>query len=246
MSRSCDCPFITPSCLFGSWNTCFGLKRLYHVFKSDFGQRIRAKTKQKGKSVSPFETKEEICSMPSHDTSEYSKHYIVEALFKLMKEKDFQQISVTEITRKAGVGRVTFYRNFASKESVIIYYFNKESAKFLMDNPHSPSSPEEYYRVIIHVLEGSKKNKDLFDKIIECHLEYIYLDYLNQNFAADFQSKSVVDNKYLPYTYCGALFNVSLTWLKDGCQSDASQVADALFISVFGYDSFKKLKGLSA
>lgn len=58
-----------------------------------------------------------------YDQEDYTKFYIVQALFKLMKEYNYDKISVTDIVKKAGVGRATFYRYFKSKEDVILYYF---------------------------------------------------------------------------------------------------------------------------
>lgn len=44
---------------------------------------------------------------------------ITDALFRLMKSKPLQDISITELTRVAGVGRVSFYRNFETKIDVL-------------------------------------------------------------------------------------------------------------------------------
>ena len=45
--------------------------------------------------------------------------YITNSLFELMKKKPYADISITEITDKAKVNRVSFYRNFISKEDII-------------------------------------------------------------------------------------------------------------------------------
>lgn len=57
--------------------------------------------------------------------SEYSKEYIAEALVQLMTEKEYEKITIKEITEKAGVARLTFYRNFDSIEAVLEWYINK-------------------------------------------------------------------------------------------------------------------------
>ena len=54
-----------------------------------------------------------------------AKDYITEGLFQLMERKDYHNITVTDITKRAGVNRVTFYRNFNSKEEVIKCYLEK-------------------------------------------------------------------------------------------------------------------------
>lgn len=56
--------------------------------------------------------------------SERSKQWIEEALLQLMKQKHFGNITITDITAKAGVSRLTFYRNFESKEEVLQRYFD--------------------------------------------------------------------------------------------------------------------------
>jgi len=47
---------------------------------------------------------------------------ITDALFELLKAKELPQITVTELIRKAGVCRASFYRNFYLTEDVIRQY----------------------------------------------------------------------------------------------------------------------------
>ena len=54
--------------------------------------------------------------------SDQSKQYMVEALLALMREKPYNLISVKDITEKAGVARLTFYRNFETKEDIIRHH----------------------------------------------------------------------------------------------------------------------------
>ena len=66
-----------------------------------------------------------------YSPDEYTKFYIVQALFKLMNEYEFEKISVTDVAKKAGVGRATFYRYFKRKEDVILYYFEHNTKEFI-------------------------------------------------------------------------------------------------------------------
>lgn len=50
-----------------------------------------------------------------------SMQRISEALFSLMREKSFSQISVTELCDAAGLVRKTFYRNFQTKTAIVEY-----------------------------------------------------------------------------------------------------------------------------
>ena len=65
---------------------------------------------QKSKSVS---------SMSNEGRNAYVIEHINEALLGLLKEKSLNEISISEICETAGVGRMSFYRNYENKEDVI-------------------------------------------------------------------------------------------------------------------------------
>ena len=53
--------------------------------------------------------------------SKLSCQLIYGALSRLMEQKSYENISITEIVKEAQVGRATFYRNFDSKLDVLTY-----------------------------------------------------------------------------------------------------------------------------
>ena len=61
----------------------------------------------------------------------HSKSLIVQSLLELMKKKSFQEIKITEICKKAGVSRLSYYRNFESKEDIVLYHFNNNFEKII-------------------------------------------------------------------------------------------------------------------
>lgn len=50
---------------------------------------------------------------------------IADSLLELMEQKPFPEITVTEICEGAGIGRKTFYRNFAYKEDVLDFQLDQ-------------------------------------------------------------------------------------------------------------------------
>lgn len=183
--------------------------------------------------------------MTEYLQSDYTKHYIVEALFKLMESKPFSEITVTELTRKAGVGRVTFYRNFKDKENVIIYFFDRNKTRFSLQNGSVPRCDADHYKKICDVMDTLRKHKHTVELIRSSHLEYLYLDYLNENFALDFAKNYDGGSTLTPYAYSGALFNVSMQWIKTDCAESVESVADALFTEMFGKERLSALKARS-
>jgi len=62
--------------------------------------------------------------------SERSKQWMADALLILIKDTPYNQISVTDITEKAGVSRLTFYRNFESKEDILQFHFDRVFSEY--------------------------------------------------------------------------------------------------------------------
>ena len=53
------------------------------------------------------------------EANEFVKECITTALLKMLKEQDFSDITITDLVKKAGVSRISFYRNYESKEDVL-------------------------------------------------------------------------------------------------------------------------------
>ena len=54
------------------------------------------------------------------ETHRLTKEAIQEALFNLLQQKDFDEITITEIINRSGVSRTAFYKNYKSKDEIII------------------------------------------------------------------------------------------------------------------------------
>ena len=55
-----------------------------------------------------------------------SQSAIADALLKLMKEKPYSRISVSELCKRAGISRQTFYSLFESKDDVIAFELERK------------------------------------------------------------------------------------------------------------------------
>lgn len=173
-----------------------------------------------------------ICIV-EYTQEEYSKFYIVQALFRLMSEYDYEKISITDITKKAGVGRVTFYRHFKRKEDVLIYYFEHSKKRFEFSRRIYPRCRQDYVKVVTEVLNLFKENKEPLKSIKRARLEYLYLDYLNKRFSETFKKDYPGKSAYTPFIYSGMLFNVSMAWLENDCKEEVSDIAETIVSALF-------------
>lgn len=167
---------------------------------------------------------------------EYSRYYIVQALFKLMNEYEFEKIGVSDIARKAGVGRATFYRYFKRKEDVIVYYFEHNTKDFVLSQRFFPRCKEDYVGIAKSAFTAFKKNIGPMRLLRKAHLEYIYLGYLNRMMAETFSRDYESRNAYAPYLYAGMLFNVSMAWLDNDCKESVEELAE-MFVDAIYFDA---------
>ena len=94
------------------------MKQLYHQDEASVSSRLEAVNKMR-KMV---QTEGECNIMDNIEKNTYLKAQMTDALLKLLKEKEFKNISVSEITALAQVGRISFYRNYKEKEDILKEY----------------------------------------------------------------------------------------------------------------------------
>lgn len=165
--------------------------------------------------------------MSTAENTELTKSYITEALFSLMKQTPFEEISVSDITKKAGVGRATFYRHFKTKEDVVREYFVSETSTFLKSIPHNPTGPDDLYEIVFTAFSQLRQEKTVFQRLIDAHMEAFYYDYMNRMLVQNFKTNGYSDFAYAPYHVAGSLCNVSLAWVKRDCAESVKYMADA-------------------
>lgn len=59
-----------------------------------------------------------------------ARECIVTALLQLIYEKPMSSITISELTKRAGVSRITFYRNYDSKEEIFISELKELVARY--------------------------------------------------------------------------------------------------------------------
>ena len=168
--------------------------------------------------------------------SDYTRWYIVQALFKLMSAGEYDGIGVTDIAKKAGVGRATFYRYFKSKADVIKYYFERHTREFGRSLRYYPRCREDYVDMVKNVLSAFRAQAGPIGLIRKARLEYMYLDFLNENFVSVFGREYPDENSYAPYLYAGMLFNVSIRWMADGFITSEDELARMMVNAIYGKD----------
>lgn len=159
--------------------------------------------------------------------------YVLDALVMLMDEKDYGSITVMDIVAKAGVSRVSYYRHFKSKEDVLRLYFAEQIEKFRQDMPYIMRSREDFFEAIFTAFKQFRDNGFFFRLLIKARLEYLYLEVLD---SCMMEAKDVGRNnlpEYAAHFYAGALYNVSMQWLKEGFRKSVMDMAKDFYFIAF-------------
>ena len=82
------------------------------------------------------------------------KESITEALLQLMDKKPYDDISISELAERAGVSRVSFYRNYKSKDEILLIYLI-DTANAAWDNC-TRNSKKEKWLAVFKVFESIK------------------------------------------------------------------------------------------
>ena len=81
--------------------------------------------------------------MNNDEKNSYVKKQITNALLILLKEKELKDISISEITTTAQVSRISFYRNYEDKDSVIKEYMHLTINEWNKNHPQNSMNTEE-------------------------------------------------------------------------------------------------------
>lgn len=148
-----------------------------------------------------------------------TREAIRDALYLLMKDKDFDEIRISEIITRSGVSRSAFYRNYKTKEEILYDTIDEIYDSFLSK---ASESLQHNWELIFSIF---RENKLKLDLIFKAGLEHLVLEKFNQNLdmqgGKDF--KAAMNN--------GLIVNVLLYWAKCGMKGSDKEAADLVIRS---------------
>lgn len=109
---------------------------------------------------------------------------LMNALLELMKEKDFENLSVSDICEKAGVHRATFYKHFNDKIEFVRYCFENQLSSIEIDGIIKEPTPENLRMGIIYCVDEIFKFVDKNMIILETICSEKYYMSLGSTFFA--------------------------------------------------------------
>lgn len=179
--------------------------------------------------------KKEFLFMKTTSTSkEFTKNCIMDALLQLMQTQDYNSISITDLTSRAGVSRMSYYRHYKCKDDILMDYMYR-IVKEYAEELQGPSFLSDFqsYEHILYSLKYLQKYKDYvlcLKKANRAEILLKGLDLYMISVTAAQQSTSL--DKYRLYYYSGALYNLFMHWIEDGMEERPETIASLVYDQV--------------
>lgn len=162
-----------------------------------------------------------------------TKESVFIALMRLLNKRAFSEITITEIAKVAGVSRAAFYRNYTTKEDIIIFRLGELFQELLL-KLQTLEDKNKLNRTTL-CFSFFKEHSDFIETLIKAELTHIFYEqfciYVADFFKnqTDKFSKSTLFEKYLPQYIASGLFRVLLEWIKGGTVESVDDITKFMF-----------------
>lgn len=165
----------------------------------------------------------------SNSQNRITKESIFTALMIIMEKKDFKEISITEITKKAGVSRMAFYRSYNQMEDIIINHLDEflvEYSKQLLNHHEC-----DVYETLCLYFAYFRENKKLITNLISSNLTNLLLKKCCEFFKSLFKNSTcnkgypIETEKYIIDFIAGGNYKVLIEWAISGMEESDEYMA---------------------
>ena len=101
--------------------------------------------------------------MTHAENSFQTKTKLAESLKKLMTQKPFSKITISEIIRESGVNRKTFYHHFGDMTGLLRWMFEQSAVNVVKQY----KLPQEYKKALSFVMDYIEKNSFILNSIYD-------------------------------------------------------------------------------
>lgn len=173
--------------------------------------------------------KREILRLSNKESNKITRECIEAALILLMQKKEYNEITISEIVKRAGVSRTAYYRNYESKEDIlknllqdVITNINIATSQF------SYVTEQEAYWNALFVT--TKAHAESIFALLKAGFGHIILEEITKHMIDNSIEKDL-KSKYDMIFWSGAVYNILTNWVQNGMeQTEDEMVKICLYI----------------
>ncbi len=169
-----------------------------------------------------IQTQRTVSPMSNEGRNTYVIERLTNAFLGLLAEKPINDISISELVDKAGVGRASFYRNFGCKEDIIKRLLEEKTHEWgdeWRKNSHKPLS-EQIRIMLLHF----ETNHSFYKLINDSGLTYLLRDAILGLCGPkpEYDKISAYSSAFAAYALLGWID----TWFQRGMKESADEIAE--------------------
>lgn len=153
----------------------------------------------------------------------YTKQHIEAALLDLLAEKPLSSISISELTERAQVNRASFYRNFDSKEDVLLNCFSSRFNAWAGENEAMTSTEGDPYEQTRGFFEFMLAERRLVMALHHSGNLDIMLRHLSETIGP--VADDHPDEAFYRAFYLHGMFGVYREWISQGMRQSPERMA---------------------
>jgi len=176
---------------------------------------------------------------------EQSRQMIENAFFELLREKEFSQITVSEIVKRADVARRTFYRLYEKKESVIAVYFQNLCEEY--KNGHTQIESYDLKQVARDYFEFWYIQRDKLLTFYRAGLQDLLYYGISsasteviRSRIQDEQLRKMPEVEYFATYSVGGFINLLIRWIEKGMEGTPQEYAEVVSSAIIKVISGRK------
>ncbi len=162
-----------------------------------------------------------------------SQACISEAMLRLMRVKPFNEISVSELCKEAGVSRQTFYSLFESRDNVVSFILRSHHCYEPVPEDEHPSCMRQLcHQYSQYIVDQS----DFIRLLVQNHIIYMLGDSLRETLDSCECFLSGMDSRRRGYAadfLAGGFMSIAGNFIRDGARADVAEL-DEICLELFG------------
>ena len=151
------------------------------------------------------------------------------ALITLMAEKPFDKISISALCHKAGVSRMAYYRNYNSKEEILLRHLDECFKGCVAELKQL--QPPTIYDVSFKCFTYIEKEPAFFREIVNSEFAPMLMDKIHE-YSRDVMTLLMPDVEvpaYIISHFTGGIYKLVVDWIKNGMDISAKELAELMF-----------------
>jgi AcrR family transcriptional regulator len=165
-----------------------------------------------------------IRHLSNNEANRITRESICTAFLELLQAKEFKEISISELVRRAGVSRQSFYRNYKTKEDVFFEIENTITINLTdkMKDPEYINNPRKWFLDYFSIIRENNSVVSLMQKAD------LFVDFLAK---IPFYVESQVNSSGTEFHYnivgsMGAVHAIAMDWFINGMKETDTEMAD--------------------